>query len=197
VRSLGSGHNGAKARAPFGQKGLYGERLRLAIREGESRLRAYARRYGLHPGVLKYRLGFSNLMTSSSGKCFFREKRIVLSGLFFTKYGWTEMDQTLRHELVHAALHEEGLPLNHASAAFKAAAERLGARPWHDMALEPNYIYECPACGRHVMRVRPLRPDTACGVHGEWAEEYVLILKWRRTLLAVTRPQDGGGSNNR
>lgn len=165
---------------PFGQRGLYGEEREEAITEGRGRLGDYTHRFGFHRRVASYALAFSNLMTSSSGRCYFRERRIVLSGLFFAKYGWEGMDQTLRHEMVHATLFEEGKPHNHASPYFRAYAQRVGARMWHTMTLEPNFIYECPACGRIVKRVRPLRPDTACGVHGEWAEGYILVLRFRR-----------------
>ncbi len=165
---------------PFGQRGLYGKELDEAVLEGRDRLRVYAHRFQFHRRVADYAIGFSNLMTSSSGRCYFREKRILLSGLFHAKYGWEEMDQTLRHEMVHATLFEERKPHHHASPYFRDCARRVGARMWHGMALEPNFIYECPACGRLVKRVRPLRPDTACGVHGEWAEEYVLVLRLHR-----------------
>ncbi len=166
---------------PFGQQGLYGAALDDAVLEGRDRLRDYTRRFQFHRRVADYAIGFSNLMTSSSGRCYFRERKIILSGLFHAKYGWDEMDQTLRHEMVHATLFEERKPHHHASHYFRDYARRVGARTWHSMALEPNFIYECPACGRFVKRVRPLRPDTACGVHAGWAEEYVLVLKFHRS----------------
>lgn len=162
--------------------------------EGTGRLQSYRRAFGFHRRVGLYRVEFSNRLTSNSGRCHFRDRRIVLSGLFFKRYGWAEMDQTLRHETVHATLYEEGLPLHHGSRYFREYADRAGAQLWHNMSLEPNYIYECPSCSRIVKRVRPLRPETACGAHGCWGPEYVLILRHRRSSWEMTTVQVGGGA---
>ncbi len=166
--------------------------MKEAVDEANYRLRLYQKIFDLNPRLATYGVTFSNRLTSSSGRCLFHGRRIVLSGLFFKKYGWAEMDQTLRHEMVHAHLFEEGLPPRHSASPFRQYAARIGARLWHTMSLEPNYVYRCPACGRLVHRVRPLSPDTACGAHGAWSPEYILQLKRRRE--PVEGPDVTGGS---
>lgn len=88
--------------------------------------------------------------------------RIVLSWQAYQEHGGEETLNTFRHEVAHI------VQPNHARA-FWALAERLGCTRRHALApLVPRktalctYIYECPRCGRRLLRRRRLR-KASCG----------------------------------
>ncbi|NUN50010.1 MAG: SprT-like domain-containing protein [Candidatus Brocadiae bacterium] len=133
-------------------------------------LQALAVRY--YPGAaIRFRVEWSRRMSRSAGLCYYRRKVIRLSWRYHAVFP-AEIENTLRHELIHAA----GI-LGHGPR-FVAEARRLGCdvhahplpgRPW-------RYVYACPACDQQVRTRR--RVDYSCGkCSRRWDARYRLVLK--------------------
>ena len=86
--------------------------------------------------------------------------------------GHAEVDRTLRHELAHLVAHlrSSGRRIDPHGAEWRKACTDLGipgesrchTLPFTTRQIQRKYLYQCPACGVEVPRVRKFRRAVAC-----------------------------------
>jgi len=118
-------------------------------------------------------------MTSRFGLCKYHTKEIHLAAWLVDDAPWFEIEDTIRHELAHAAV---GMRHGH-DEAWKRAAHRLGARPercgsgsvWNEHApaarRPAKWLVICDACRVRFQRQRRPRgrlTHAQCGQVVRW-----------------------------
>jgi len=131
--------------------------------------------------ALLYNLGAQNLaarlrvywndrMRTTVGRADFRRSLILLNPAL-QKFGYAEIDRTLRHELAHLLAYcrsrrrilPHGREWRQACCDLGIPGERAGhTLPLVGRALRRRYLYHCKNCQRHFSRVRRIRHATAC-----------------------------------
>jgi predicted SprT family Zn-dependent metalloprotease len=114
---------------------------------------------------------WSRRMTRSAGLCYHRLRVVRLSWRYHEVFPG-EVENTLKHELIHAS----GIA-GHGDE-FRREAARLGcglhARPLPRRPL--RWLYACPVCGEEVRTRR--RVDFSCGrCSKRWDPRYRLVLR--------------------
>jgi SprT-like protein len=156
-----------------------------------TRLRAHYRRVArakFAGGIpLDFTIVFNRNLRRLTGRISYKHRLIEISRYHYGSYGLDDAQATLEHELLHLYLHELGRPSGH-NAEFKALARQLDIRIYHANAYPRNratpyrWLYECPACGRMVFRIRKDAARLACGLccrthaSGRWHARYELRL---------------------
>jgi predicted SprT family Zn-dependent metalloprotease len=106
----------------------------------------------------RVRIEYSKRMSSAGS--YTPQRRLIRIGRKYHQLFPDELEDTLKHEMIHI------LHLRH-GAAFKAEAARIGAsvRAKSHPALRkpPKYVYRCPGCEREYPRQKRLRM-ASCGV---------------------------------
>ena len=120
------------------------------------------------------RIEYSNRMRTAGA--YFPARRLIRIGRKYHQLFPEEVDDTLKHEMIHM------IHLNH-GAGFKAEAARVGAtvkaRSHPSLRRPPRYVYECPGCRMEYPRQRRL-VMASCGVcspRGKYDERFKLKLK--------------------
>lgn len=111
-------------------------------------------------------------MTSRFGLCKYHRKEIHLARWLIEEAPWSEVEDTIRHEVAHAVVgHEHGH-----DGVWMDAARQLGARPqrcasgrvWKDHApaarRPAKWLVTCEACGLRFLR---RRRDRGRMMHGQ------------------------------
>lgn len=95
-------------------KELYGPNNLIHIqREAKERFNEINQKYFNNELRRKYQITFSKNMRKTYGRAFPEKKAIYLSLKHLREKGWEEVEQTLKHEMVHCWLYEKGRPLGH------------------------------------------------------------------------------------
>lgn len=117
-----------------------------------------------------YRVQWSDRMSRSAGLCYYRKGLVRLSCRYHAAFP-QEIENTLKHELIHAV----GI-LGHGRK-FREQAERLGC----DVTAKPmpgrpyKWVYACPSCGMEVKTRK--RVSLSCGrCSRRWDPRYELVL---------------------
>jgi predicted SprT family Zn-dependent metalloprotease len=141
-----------------------------------------------------FAIAFNPNLRRLTGRITYGARLIEISRWHFARYGLDDARATLEHELLHLHLHEQGLPSGH-TLTFKRLAAEKGIRVFHTNSYPRNqsspwrWLYECPACGRHVWRTRPMKKDLACGpccrthAGGSWDLRFALALLRRVRMV--------------
>ena len=121
----------------------------------------------------KHRVGFSRRVTTSWALIYYRRRLVQLSPYVFlldehelsTGNHWRELDATLRHEMAHAVLYQQGLQGHPPE--FQGLLATLGVRANGACDVGPvnptfRYVYGCPACGNAWHRRTRLVGDWSC-----------------------------------
>jgi len=115
-------------------------------------------------GVLPaHRIRYNSRLTSIAGRIIYRASLIELSSTLLEHHS-DHIEPTLLHEMVHAWLHQRGLPSGHGRA-FKKKMNDVGlASIYHSMPVKNRrsrrrYVLRCPSCYTELIRRR--RPGTA------------------------------------
>ncbi len=116
-----------------------------------------ARHFG---GVLRsHRILFNRRLTSVAGRIAYRPRIIELSEPLLREHP-DHLEPTLLHELVHAWLHEHGLPNGHGTH-FKRKMREVGLSSiYHFLPLRTarrssrRYLLMCPRCRAQIVRRR-------------------------------------------
>jgi predicted SprT family Zn-dependent metalloprotease len=121
----------------------------------------------------KPRIEYSNRMTSAGS--YSASKRVIKIGRKYHQIFPEELDDTLKHEMIHIQ------HIRH-DAAFKREAERIGAsvraKSHPLLQRSPRFVYVCPHCGKRYFRQKRLRM-ASCGVcsrGGKYDERFKLKL---------------------
>lgn len=110
---------------------------------------------GVLPG---YRIVYNNRMTSVAGRIGYRPAVIELS-VPLLKANVHHLEATLLHEMVHAWLHQHGMPSGH-GAAFKRKMREVGLSSiYHQLPVNKRpsrkrYLLCCPRCNVELLRRR-------------------------------------------
>ncbi len=120
----------------------------------------YASLNALHfGGVLRaYRIVYNHRLTSVAGRIGHRPPVIELSAPLLAAHP-EAVEATLLHEMVHAWLHEHGLPNGH-GAAFKRKMREVGLKsiyhflPVKRRTSQRRYVLSCPRCKVEFVRRR-------------------------------------------
>lgn len=116
-----------------------------------------ARHFG---GVLRsHRILFNRRLTSVAGRIAYRARIIELSEPLLRQHP-NHLEATLLHEMVHAWLHEHGLPNGH-GALFKRKMREVGLSSiYHFLPVQTakrssrRYLLVCPRCRAQIVRRR-------------------------------------------
>jgi predicted SprT family Zn-dependent metalloprotease len=110
-------------------------------------------------------------MRSTAGMAYPVSARVTLNPRLIA-FCDAEIDRTLLHEVAHLLAHERAGRRRIAphGPEWRRACEELGLREetrCHTLPLPRRKVarphrYRCPACGKHLDRVRPLRKKAAC-----------------------------------
>ncbi len=161
-----------EAHHPPGRELLAEIHTELALTRQASRLVAQV---GLPRLAKKVSVHWNPRMRTAAGRAFYESFRIELNPRLLTLEGidvGSEVDRTLRHELAHiVAYHRAGRRRIAAHGAeWRQACVDLGIPDesrCHTLPFEPRrvrkrLVYECPACGSQIHRVRRFRQAVAC-----------------------------------
>ncbi|MBV8082379.1 MAG: SprT-like domain-containing protein [Candidatus Eremiobacteraeota bacterium] len=125
-------------------------------------------------GALRaHRIEYNPRLSTVSGRITYRPALIELSSLLLERNP-DHVEDTLLHEMVHAWLHQSGLPSGHGPE-FKTKMREVGLRSiYHDLPVarrrsRRRYVLECPRCRISIMR--KCRPGgrvscARCSPHG-------------------------------
>jgi predicted SprT family Zn-dependent metalloprotease len=139
-----------------------------------------------------FRIEINPLLRRLTGRISYRERLIEIAQYHLVRYGLGDAIATLEHELLHLYLHTLGLPSGHTKD-FRRLAAKKGIRVFHanpyprNRAAPTRCLYECPACGRIVSRMRRSagRHRLACGpccrahAAGAWDRRFELAFVGR------------------
>lgn len=110
-------------------------------------------------------------MRSTAGMAYWYKSLVTLNPRL-AQFGAEEIDRTLRHELAHLLAQERAgkRRIQPHGPEWRKACRDLGLRDekrTHDLPLPrrtatPRYLYQCPACGQQLARVKPIRKPSAC-----------------------------------
>lgn len=110
-------------------------------------------------GVLRsYRIVYNARLTSVAGRIGYRPPVIELS-VPLLRANRHHLNDTLLHEMVHAWLHQHGLPNGHGSH-FKQKMREVGLSsiyhqlPVHKRRSHKRYLLCCPRCNAELLRRR-------------------------------------------
>lgn len=110
-------------------------------------------------GVLRaYRIVYNPRLTSVAGRIGYRPPIIELSAPLIGAHP-KHLAETLLHEMVHAWLHQQGLPNGHGPA-FKQKMREVGlASVYHFLPVQKRasrrrYVLSCPRCKVQLLRRR-------------------------------------------
>lgn len=136
--------------------------LDAAREDAAARALALARSLLAAEGLSNWTVVLNQRMTSRFGLCKYHRKEIHLATWLVQEAPWSEVEDTIRHEVAHAAA---GHPHGH-DQVWMNAARRLGARPqrcgpgpvWKQHApaarRPAKWIVTCDTCGQRFMRRR-------------------------------------------
>jgi len=110
-------------------------------------------------GVLRaHRIEYNARLTTCTGRICYRPPFIELSLPLLARHP-KQVEATLLHEMVHAWLHQAGLPSGHGSE-FKAKMREVGLNSiYHNLPVarrrsKRRYALECPRCRLALIRRR-------------------------------------------
>jgi SprT-like protein len=109
-----------------------------------------------HEGIFNARL------KTTGGRYLLRSHNIEINPKSYEKFGFSELEGIIKHELCHYHLHIEGRGYKHRDADFRMLLQETGAPRFcssieRGAAKKPakHYVYECVAC--HTPYVRKIR----------------------------------------
>ncbi|MDN7246530.1 SprT family protein [Planococcus shenhongbingii] len=106
-----------------------------------------------HEGIFNARL------RTTGGRYLLRSHNIEINPKSYEKFGFSELEGIIKHELCHYHLHIEGKGYKHRDADFRMLLKETGS-PRFCSSVEPRsekkpakrYVYECVACNTNYMR---------------------------------------------
>jgi len=117
------------------------------------------------------RVRWSSRMQSTAGLAY-PAKALIKLNPRLQPFGFEEVEQTLKHELAHLLAHHRAgrRRISPHGPEWRKACADLGLtkeKRCHDLPLPRRqiarrHVYQCPACGVAVHRVRPIRRPSAC-----------------------------------
>lgn len=112
-------------------------------------------------GLAGWKVRFNGRLTRALGRCIESRKTIEYMPKYMDENDWTEVQQTIRHEVAHAiAGHRHGH-----DATWRAIARRLGVENPSSKSMTANltrkFTGTCPNCEREVQKDR--RNNSSCG----------------------------------
>lgn len=145
----------------------------------EARLLGHVRRW-LEPLYLaglseRVKVKWNSRLQTTAGRAHYGEECIELNPLLITVSDVVEIERTLKHELAHLVAYErcgkiQRRRLQPHGAEWQEACDDLGisgeAR-CHELELpgrrmQKQFVYDCPACGDKIERVKRFRGYIAC-----------------------------------
>ena len=99
---------------------------------------------------------FNHQLRSTGGRYFLKTNNIEINPKYYQKFGYSELEGIIKHELCHYHLHLSGLGHQHRDQDFKNLILMTGT-PRHCTKLKEkkiNYIYRCKKCGLEFHRNR-------------------------------------------
>lgn len=137
----------------------------------QERAKALLISLGYSPLAERLTVRWNTRMRSTAGMAYPGQSRVTLNPRLIP-FGDDEIDRTLLHEVAHLLAHERAGRRRIAphGPEWRRACEDLGLReetrchslPLPRRKLARPHRYRCPACGKHLDRVRPLRRKVAC-----------------------------------
>lgn len=113
----------------------------ISAKEVSTRARQFMNEHGLQDWHFRLNANKRRL-----GVCKFGPRTIEISAYLLVNKGWSEIENTIKHEVAHALA---GFEAGHGPA-WQAIAIRLGASPERcgaSMGVDPTYFVSC-VCGR-------------------------------------------------
>ena len=167
--------NPARKQFPFSQLEFFFDAPGTSQLPSARQLQDHARSLlrGLDAGILtdRVRVEWNERMRTTVGRADFRRCLISLNPAL-QKFGPTEIDRTLRHELAHLLAHfrfgkrriePHGREWRNACCDLGISGELAGhTLPLVGRSLSRRFVYYCRNCQGHFPRVRRIRRATAC-----------------------------------
>jgi predicted SprT family Zn-dependent metalloprotease len=167
--------NPARKQFPFSQLEFFFDAPGTSQLPSARQLQDHARSLlrGVDAGILtdRVRVEWNERMRTTVGRADFRRCLISLNPAL-QKFGPTEIDRTLRHELAHLLAHfrfgkrriePHGREWRNACCDLEISGERAGhTLPLVGRSLSRRFVYYCRNCQGHFPRVRRIRRATAC-----------------------------------
>jgi SprT protein len=129
------------------------------------------RKLGYDTLAAQVRVRWNSRMQSTAGLAY-PAKALIKLNPRLQAFGFAEVEQTLKHELAHLLAHHRAGRRRispHGPEWRKACADlgineenRCHTLPLPRREIVRRHLYQCPACGMAVHRVRPIRRPSAC-----------------------------------
>lgn len=99
---------------------------------------------------------FNHNLRSTGGRYLLRTNNIEINLKYYQKFGYSELEGIIKHELCHYHLHLAGLGHNHSNQDFKNLINETRTPRFCSNLKEKkiNYIYQCQNCGYEYHRNR-------------------------------------------
>lgn len=111
-----------------------------------------------------HNVSFNKRLRTTAGRYILNTGDIELNPAYYEKYGFDELVETIKHELIHYHLHQMGLPYQHKDKEFKLLSQLVAAKRYAEPMREFKYVYVCSNCGQLFPRVRKINTSKyRCG----------------------------------
>jgi predicted SprT family Zn-dependent metalloprotease len=120
-------------------------------------------------------------MKRGAGQVDLAKWEMAISVPYHDRYGWhAELENTVKHEMIHLFLGQTGNPAGH-NRLFKKIAMQINA-PFYckNMPKRPyRYLFECPSCKREYKTRKWMGKKYSCGEcsGGRFDRKYMLSFK--------------------
>ncbi len=109
-----------------------------------------------------HKASFNGRLKTTAGRYLVGTGHIELNPSYYEKYGYGELVNTIKHELIHYHLHQMGLPYKHKDKEFKTLSDLLDIPKYAKPMRKYNYIYTCIKCGVLYYRVKKMNLKKYC-----------------------------------
>lgn len=101
-------------------------------------------------------VSFNNRLRTTAGRYVLKTGNIELNPSYYQRYGFDELVETIKHELIHYHLHQMALPYQHRDKEFKLLAQAVSAKRYAEPMREYKHLYCCSNCSQLYPRVRKI-----------------------------------------
>lgn len=114
---------------------------------------------------------FNSRLRTTGGRYLLRSHNIELNPRSYEKFGYTELEGIIKHELCHYHLHIEGKGYKHRDADFRKLLKETGSPRFCSFlenktrrSSDKRYVYQCRSCKTdYVRKIRMNTEKYRCG----------------------------------
>ena len=119
----------------------------------------------------RHQARFNKRLRTTGGRYMLQSHSIEINPASYEKYGYTELEGIIKHELCHYHLHLEGKGYKHGDADFKKLMKETGSPRYCQLPAEVKrrrqpvrYTYQCLDCGlEYGRKIRMNTEKYRCG----------------------------------